>query len=97
MIIQKKVTETKNYLQTVDIMCNRCGYSCKGSIGNYNGLIEVKVQGSYDSPVFVDGTDYIFSICEGCLLTYFQTFKHQPQIREMYATHLLSEDDAKEI
>lgn len=61
------------------VLCNQCGGSCeKGreglSVSNY-GLIRAEVNGGYESTSLTDGTRYTFSICEGCLLTLFGTFK----------------------
>lgn len=60
----------------VDAICNKCGESCKGSIGNLNGLIEVKISGAYDSSHLGDGEVYQFSLCESCCHQLFATFKH---------------------
>jgi len=71
-------TETKEVEVLVDAICNKCGESCKGSIGNLNGLIEAQVSGAYDSSHLGDGNVYEFSMCEKCLSELFKTFKHDP-------------------
>lgn len=59
-----------------DIICNKCGKSCRGPIGNFNGLIEVQVDGAYDSTDLEDGAIYKFSLCEKCLKPILESFKH---------------------
>ena len=61
---------------TADIICNKCGESCRGSIGNFNGLIEAIVDGTYDSTDLEDGGEYQFSLCEKCLKPILDSFKH---------------------
>lgn len=69
--------ETQEVEVIVDVFCNKCGESCKGAIGNLNGLIEAKVSGAYDSTHIGDGDVYEFSLCEKCLSELFDTFKHK--------------------
>lgn len=72
------MTEIKrDYLTNLDkeIFCNKCSMSCRGHIGNFNGLIEADVRGAYDSSHFEDGAVYKFSLCERCLLDLFDSFK----------------------
>ena len=72
MEIKEKVTQEVEI--TKDIICNKCGNSCKGDVGNYNGLIEVVVTGAYDSTHLTDGKNYVFSMCEECLSEMIKTF-----------------------
>lgn len=58
-----------------DVFCNKCGMSCRGHIGNLNGLIEATVSGGYDSTHLDDGDVYTFSLCEGCLKALIDSFK----------------------
>lgn len=58
-----------------EIFCNKCGMSCRGHVGNFNGLIEARVAGAYDSTHLGDGDMYKFSLCEQCLVKLFKTFK----------------------
>lgn len=58
-----------------EIFCNLCGMSCRGVVGNFNGLIEAKVYGAYDSTHLGDGDIYKFSLCERCLSELFDKFK----------------------
>lgn len=60
------------------IYCNKCEGTCKGSIGNFNGLIEIPVYGAYDSTHLGDGCEYRFSLCEKCLDELFKSFKIEP-------------------
>jgi hypothetical protein len=68
-------TVEKEVEEIVDIFCNKCGMSCKGHIGNFNGLIEAKVSGSFDSTHLDDGDMYCFSLCERCLKELIDSFK----------------------
>ena len=68
-----------------EVFCNKCGMSCRGHIGNFNGLIEQrihfnglikeKVVGGYDSTHIDDDDVYLFSLCERCLMELISTFK----------------------
>lgn len=40
MIVAKEVTRTVVEFVTEDVLCNKCGKSCKTPIGNFEGLIE---------------------------------------------------------
>ena len=68
----------------VDVICNKCGKSCKEAepvdMVDYCGLIEVTVSGGYFSPALNDGTHYTFSMCEHCLKELFETFKIEPKL-----------------
>ncbi len=67
-----------------EVFCNKCGMSCRGCIGNLNGLIEekvyfnelvnIKVCGGYDSTHLGDGDIIKFSLCEKCLVELISTF-----------------------
>lgn len=75
---QKEVTEVKSI--TTDILCNKCGGSCKlyefkENDFEFGGLIEVKIMGRYFSSHLEDCRDYTFSICEKCLKELFESFK----------------------
>lgn len=58
-----------------EAFCNKCGMSCRSMGGDFNGLIEARVQGGYYSTYLEDGGIYIFSLCERCLKKLFETFK----------------------
>lgn len=62
---------------TDDIICNKCGSTCKTKCGNYEGLIETQVYGGYDA-LLGDMVRYTFSICEICLKDMFDKFKIPP-------------------
>ena len=70
-ITQKETVEED---VTVDVLCNKCGVSCKEESGLL-GLIEVTVSGGYGSDPLSDGTNYTFSLCESCLDELFNEFK----------------------
>jgi hypothetical protein len=77
----KTHVETKTVEETVtdDILCNQCGGSCLDRCQmNYEGLIEVTVQGGYAAKLG-DLVPYTFSLCEDCLKKLFEGFKIPPQ------------------
>lgn len=79
-----KIIETTQKLQTVseikDIICNKCGNSCRFGPLNYEGLIEVTFQSGFYSTIFGDCQEHSFSLCEPCLKELYETFKHSPLI-----------------
>lgn len=89
MLVQKAKTDSdldsvRNELDNTveDILCNKCGTSCKTPMGNFEGLIEVIASGGYESKVVSDETSIKFSLCEGCLGALISEFKHKPAIRD---------------
>jgi hypothetical protein len=84
--------ETDDFIE--DIICNNCGRSLKDAphlrwglspstrLLNFEGLVEVQIVGGYAAQLG-DMTRYIFSLCESCLLTMFQGFKHPPQVDDI--------------
>ena len=78
----KEVEETSKIQYIEDILCNKCGMSCKGEIGNFNGLIEYTIFGSYDSTHLVDMSNYTFSLCEKCLCVLFNSFSIPIEVNE---------------
>lgn len=76
-----------------DILCNRCGKSCRidtdaENLSNctdaracFGGLTGAEVFGKYESGHgLFDMTRYKFSICELCLVEMFDSFKIPPDI-----------------
>lgn len=66
-------------------VCNGCGGSMCATKGRPDGdspfgLVEAKVSGHYDSDHLLDGTSYMFSLCEGCLRKMFREFKVKPVV-----------------
>lgn len=78
------VSVTENREVTDDIICNRCGGSCRTRIGNYEGLVEAVVEGG-DGALLGDMVRFTFSICEKCLGQIFLTFKHSPERVDLMA------------
>lgn len=70
---------TKEIEFTVDLICNKCGKTLKqelttdGDIFNYCGLEEVKMECGYGSEN--DGTVFVFSLCEKCVMELMKSFK----------------------
>jgi len=63
-----------------DILCDKCGESCKlRDSSEFGGLIEARVCGGYYSTHLEDGEDFNFSICEKCLFEMFKDFKINPR------------------
>lgn len=77
-MVEIRRTETKEVERIADVLCNKCGESCKSEMGSFYGLIEAVVTGGYESSHLGDCTVYKFSLCEGCLQSIFDTFKHDP-------------------
>lgn len=73
MKLTKKIK--REVIITDDVICNKCGKSCKGEMGHFNGLIETTIEGAYDSTHLEDCTNYTFSLCEECLSKLFAKFK----------------------
>lgn len=73
-------TETREVQVVEDILCDRCGNSLKGHIGNLNGVV-IRGSGSYDSTHFpdrLDGGSFVVDVCEKCCAEWFETFKRNP-------------------
>lgn len=66
-----------------DIICNRCGGSCKVAGMNFEGLIGIDFTGGYGSHLG-DGNRYRFDVCETCLEEWFKSFKHDPFVEEVW-------------
>jgi hypothetical protein len=64
-----------------DVVCNNCGESCRSKAinENFEGLIEVEVNGGYGAECLEDMIKYKFSLCEKCLSEMFSKFKIQPE------------------
>lgn len=74
MKITSKRTVTKEEIVVEDVLCNKCGKSCREEdCGNLEGLVEARVTGGYAS-YLGDMTSYTFSLCEHCLEQLFATF-----------------------
>lgn len=67
---------------TEDVLCDRCGKSLKGHVGNINGL-RLQGSGSYDSTHFPDMHTFDADVCEACVVEWFKTFKRDP-IQDFY-------------
>jgi len=80
MKITKEETITETITVIKDIICNKCGESCKTDIefGEYDGLIEVCVRGGYFSKFIGDMNSFTFSLCEKCVMEMIKTFKVEP-------------------
>src|SRR5690606_34673443 len=82
MLETKTISRQIDYEETVDVICNKCGESCKDECGmNYEGLIEYKIMGGFGSKLG-DGSVYQFYLCEDCLKTMFEGFKHNPYVED---------------
>lgn len=83
--MKKKIIKTETVEIIEDIICNKCGESCKKNVmghDDYYGLIEVGFSTGYASRKFSDGCYYQFSLCEECLAELFDTFKIDPLMQE---------------
>ena len=70
-------TETREVQVVEDILCDRCGLSLKGHIGNING-VTIHGSGSYDSTHFPDMHSFRSDVCEPCCAEWFESFKRNP-------------------
>ena len=70
-------TETREVQVIDDILCDKCGLSVKGHIGNLNGAT-IHGSGSYDSTHFSDMCSFKADVCEKCCAEWFETFKRNP-------------------
>ena len=78
----EKVTEERELL--TDVICNKCGNSCRPKEYNtdFYGLIEATVTGGFDSPALADACAYTFSMCEPCLKELFDSFKFSVDVTD---------------
>lgn len=66
-----------------DIICNKCGKSCKVYLTadkkhtDFEGLLGVEVAGGFGSSH--DCTTLKFDICDECLMKFIKTFKVKPE------------------
>jgi len=85
MKIVRKIITTKEEEEVVDVLCNKCGKTCRNP-GAYEqspyGLIEQTYSGGYGSTPLDDCTNYTFSICESCLKDFFDSFIIPVEISE---------------
>lgn len=75
MRVTKETTQVVRV--TEDVLCDRCGKSLKGHIGNINGL-HLQGSGAYDSTHFPDMHSFEADVCEACTVEWFKTFQHNP-------------------
>lgn len=79
MIKCEKVTKETD--EVTDIICNKCGVTCKDEHEmNYEGLIGAYVIAGYGAEYLYDGVGYSFDLCEKCIFELFKTFKHPPSL-----------------
>jgi len=83
MRITKEEPTTKAVLD--DVICNRCGKSCKAGGNDLNNIYFAKcvARGGFGSPCLVDGYEYTFEVCEGCFIDIAKAFKHPPTVRDL--------------
>lgn len=75
-IIIEEVLE--QHQTVVDVLCNKCEKSCQTDCG-YEGLIEAVVRGGYGSKIG-DDVEFVFSLCEDCLIDLLSSFKIKEEI-----------------
>lgn len=63
--------ETREVQVVTDILCDRCGQSLKGHLGNLNG-VKVSGGGAYDSTHFPDMHSFSVDVCEKCCAEWFE-------------------------
>lgn len=82
--MKKMKTVTQEVEIIEDIVCNRCGGSCRSKLDpientDFYGLIEASFSTGYFSQHLPDGFIYSFSLCEECLAELFKSFKIEPK------------------
>lgn len=67
-----------------DVLCNKCGSSCKSTYGSMYGLIEAVVTSGDESTHLGDMRvrEWKFSLCEECLWPLLESFKHDALVVE---------------
>lgn len=76
----KKTKIIKQEVEVIDdILCNKCGQSCKIE-GDFYGLIETGFSTGYFSPCLPDGNTYLFSLCEECVAKLMDSFEIKAEI-----------------
>lgn len=85
--LMKKIhteTEIKTIEIVDDVICNKCGVSCRDSCDmNFEGIIELSICGGYASKLG-DSVQYTFSVCENCLKNFFSTFTIPPNTKDYF-------------
>lgn len=71
----KEVTEPRQFL--IDILCNRCGGTCRSGYGDFEGL-RASWTGGYGAKLG-DMSSYEVDLCEDCCLVLFKDFTYDPQ------------------
>jgi len=81
-----RVTKEEQTTTTVldDVICNRCGASCKIDKKDPNiYFAQCTAKGGFGSPRLIDGYKYTFEVCEGCFIEIAKTFQHPPTVRDV--------------
>jgi hypothetical protein len=78
MRITGKATITTE--QTTDVICDRCGESCKSVDGDVSA-VPIDVLGHFGSRRFEDCHRYHLDLCENCAFELARSFKYPPEVR----------------
>ena len=72
---------SKTVKQIADVICNRCGRSCRDPASGGIFAARAEAFGGYGSRRFADMHRYRFDLCEDCTIEVARTFKHPPEVR----------------
>jgi hypothetical protein len=105
MIKNKKVTETIEKTEVVDILCNLCGKTCNNEKRYfkskkscyYEGIENLQLDFGYGSKFFGDMTSIKFSLCEECIFDLVKKFKIPHDEKNEFTSDYISSDKMKKI
>mgnify|MGYP007130874733 CR=1 FL=1 len=84
MKITETVTETKEEIVVIKVVCNKCGKEINviDNMFSEDEMYDFSVQFGFYSKK--DGEVWNFDLCEDCLVELANTFKHKPDIRSIF-------------
>lgn len=96
----KTKTVKQKVVETVDVLCNKCGETLNNGKRYWNdkhcqdfyGLEEVVVHGGYNSKFIGDMTSIRFSLCEECVDSLVKTFKHPVEYKGELSSDFVSKE-----
>lgn len=72
MIKTAKATVVRD--EVIDVLCNKCGESCRKINGGYD-YVSICYTGGYESMILGDCSRYEFELCEPCLADLIDSLK----------------------
>lgn len=72
----------KEAVDVDDIICNKCGKSCKIDIGyGHHNIEAIEVKHTFGYGSDLDMTSYELHLCEECFVEFTKSCKIEPEIR----------------